>query len=101
MDKFIENVLRKKQKDEDLENRKKEVFGTGNKKVSYMINEKGQKVTKVSPFNIKEASHNKLEKTRKEIEDQYKTECTFKPKTLEGVNKNLIMEVLNELDDDQ
>jgi len=65
-------------------------------KTYYTTDERGNTFTKPKPFNIKEKDVNKLAELRVEDEMKFSNQCTFKPKTLEGVNRNLILEVLEE-----
>lgn len=98
MNKYMENVNRKKRLDEAKEERKREVFGMaegGALKTYYTTDDKG-KYTKPQPFNIRERDESKIWALKEEIEQDFNQKYTFKPSTLEGVNKHLIMEVLND-----
>lgn len=63
MNKYMENVNRKKRIEEAKEERKREVFGIaegGALKTYYTTDERGQKFTKQQPFNIRERDDTKL-----------------------------------------
>jgi len=95
----MENINRKKRLDLEEQERKKQVFGIaegGSLKTYYTTDEKGQKYTKQQPFNIKDRDDSKIWALKEELENDFSQKYTFKPNTLEGINKHLIMEVLNE-----
>jgi len=74
MNKYMENVNRKKRLDEAREERKREVFGIaegGSLKTYYTTDERGQKFTKQQPFNIKEKDETKIWALKEEIEQEF------------------------------
>jgi len=78
----------------------KEVFGYAGGaelKAYHTVDERGNKYTVPQPFKLTEKDNSKKTKTemlKEQQENKFKQDCTFKPKTLEGANKDLIMEVL-------
>ena len=59
----------------------------------------GQKYTVPKPFDLSQQKPEKTHKMMKEIKEKERSECTFKPVTNEGRNRQLIQEILEEVDD--
>lgn len=88
--KYMEQMERAKQAKKEKEEREKKVFLTGE-------NWKQNNMNMVpKPFKLSKNNNNKIEKIREEMKNEEMKECSFKPITNEGKNKDMVKKLLSE-----
>ena len=88
--KYMEQMERAKKAKRDKEEREKKVFLTGE-------NWKQNNMNMVpKPFKLSKNNNSRIEKIREEMKNEEMKECSFKPVTNEGKNKDIVKKLLNE-----